>query len=455
MAASPDASRRSLADVQVHIVTLGCAKNAVDSSSMAQLLEARGCRMVAESNQADVIVVNTCGFIAPARQESIDTLRRLARSRQPGQLLVAAGCLTQRSGPELVRELEGIDGAVGTRRWMDIGSVVERVLAGGRRVPVLHFPHAPVIGPDPVGVTRAHATAGSAYLKIADGCSRACAFCAIPQIKGPAVSRAPDSILADARSLSAQGVLEINLIAQDTTTYGIDLGMTDGLAHLMERMASELEDVRWIRLLYAYPGCVTPGLVDVMAAHARILPYLDMPLQHAHPETLRRMGRPRDVDAIRRSLATLRERIPGMTLRTTFLVGFPGETEAEFQALLDFVSDVGFDRIGAFVYSREAGTPAEPLGDPVPMHVKRERYARLMARQQALSRAANERCLGQDLEVLIEGSADGISIGRSYRDAPEIDGLVIVDTELPVGRMAGVRVTGAQEYDLTAEVRRS
>ena len=432
-----------------HLVSLGCAKNTVDSASMGQMLAEAGYRSVSEARQARVLIVNTCGFIGPAREESLQVLGELAEKKRPGQLLIAAGCLTQRYGAEVVRQVPGIDGILGTRRWMDIVQVVDSLRQGTHPAPLYHLPEAPSVGQDEGNVLRAAIQGRSAYLKIADGCRRPCAFCAIPLIKGSAVSRPPEAIIAEARRLQEMGMRELILIAQDTTDYGHDLGMKDGLAQLLEQMVPAVPDVDWVRIMYAYPGYVTDRLIEVMAAHPQILPYLDMPLQHAHPETLRRMRRPANMAWVHQTLEKMRQRLPTLALRTTFIVGYPGETEAEFQALLDFVQAIRFDRVGAFTFSFEPGTASEALGDPVPAEVKEERYDRLMTLQQGISLARNQSFVGQTLPVLIEGLDGKLSLGRSYRDAPEIDGMVIIEGKLPVGELLPVRINGALAYDLT------
>jgi ribosomal protein S12 methylthiotransferase len=433
---------------------------------MVQLLEQGGYRLVKAPQQASVLIVNTCGFISPARQESFDVLRSLAEAKRPDQLLIAAGCLTQRYGAEVAKQVPGIDGILGTRRWMDIVEVVRQLHKGTRTEPLYHLPAAPTIGTDEGNALRASIAGGSAYLKIADGCRRPCAFCAIPLIKGTTVSRPMNAILDEARRLCEKGVRELVLIAQDTTDYGHDLGMKDGLATLLERLADETIQTSplpggieggldWIRIMYSYPGYVTDRLIAVMASRQQILPYLDMPLQHAHPNTLRRMSRPANVDWVHKTLARMRAALPGLAIRTTFIVGYPGETEAEFQTLLDFVSEMRFDRVGAFQFSFEPGTPSEPLGDPIPAEVKEERYQRLMSLQQSISLQINQSFVGQRLDILVEGFDKELSIGRSYRDAPEIDGLVFADRvgaaqgQAEIGQIVPVRITGAMAYDLT------
>jgi ribosomal protein S12 methylthiotransferase len=432
-----------------HMISLGCAKNTVDSASMAQILAASGYQSTDQPARAKVLIVNTCGFIGPAKEESFEVLQELASAKQPGQILIAAGCLTQRYGAEVVRRVPGIDGILGTRRWMDILEVVDTLRQGKHPEPLYHLPDVATVGRDDHHVLRAGVQGNSAFIKIADGCRRPCAFCAIPLIKGTAVSRPEDEIIHDARQLSDMGMHELNLIAQDTTDYGYDLGMKDGLAKLLEKLTVAIPDVDWIRIMYAYPGYITDRLIEVMATHKQILPYLDMPLQHAHPDTLRRMKRPANMDWVHRTLEKMRIAMPDLALRTTFIVGYPGETEAEFQTLLDFVEQIRFDRVGTFQFSFEPGTASEALGDPIPPEVKEERYDRLMTLQQGISLERNQMLVGRTLDVLFEGQGDGISMGRSYRDAPEIDGLVIVEGNAPMGQLLPVRITGAMAYDLS------
>jgi ribosomal protein S12 methylthiotransferase len=432
-----------------YLVSLGCAKNTVDSESMATLLEQAGYRASSEAQNAGILIVNTCGFIGSARQESIQVLNELAGAKRPGQLLIAAGCMTQRYREDVVRQVPGVDGLMGTRRWMDVVEVVRELRKRKTPGPLYHLPEAAAVGTDERGAPRVAIQGGSAYLKIADGCRRPCAFCAIPLIKGTTVSRPMDAILAEARRLQDRGVREIILIAQDTTDYGHDLGMKDGLAVLLEALAQAAPRVDWFRILYAYPGYVTDRLIEVMAGQKQVLPYLDIPLQHADEGVLQRMRRPANMEWVYRTLEKMRATLPSLALRTTFIVGYPGETETEFQRLLDFVKEIRFDRIGAFEFSFESGTASEPLGDPVPAEVKHERLERLMALQQGISLERNQALIGRKLDVLVEGCNDGISVGRSYRDAPEIDGLVIVEGEAQVGQIVPVQIGGALAHDLT------
>ena len=330
--------------------------------------------------------------------------------------------------------------------------MVHELRKGPHPEPLYHLPEAPTVGADEGGAVRAAITGASAYLKVADGCRRPCAFCAIPLIKGTAVSRPLETIIEEAKLLRDDGVRELILIAQDTTDYGHDLGMKDGLAVLLETLTTQVPDLDWIRVMYAYPGYVTDRLIDVMASQEQVLPYLDMPLQHAHPKTLYRMKRPSNMDWVHNTLAKMRAKIPNLAMRTTFIVGYPGETEEEFQALVDFVERTRFDRVGAFQFSFEPGTTSEPLGDPVPAEVKQERYERIMELQQNISLQVNQGYVGKTLDVLVEGFNNGVSIGRSYRDAPEIDGLVLIEDRVKIGEIVPARITGAMAYDLTAVV---
>jgi len=311
-------------------------------------------------------------------------------------------------------------------------------------------------------IPRVAVQGASAYLKIGDGCRRSCAFCAIPLIKGTGVSRPVQAILDDAVWLAERGIQEIILIAQDTTDYGRDLGPGEGLAQLLERLVAAVPQAPWIRTMYAYPSRITDRLIETMARHPQVCRYLDVPLQHAHPDVLRRMCRSDNTDRVRRLIADLREAMPDIALRTAFIVGYPGETEQEFRALERFVEEVQFDKVGVFTYSPEEGTPAYDLPDSVPEAVKEERYERLMARQQAISLARNQAQVGRVLDVLVEGQGEAeydedagsqggtvpIAVGRSYRDAPEIDGLVLIEEAIEPGQIVSVEITGAMEYDL-------
>lgn len=436
-----------------HMVSLGCDKNAVDADSISQLLIDSGYEPVAEPKKAAIIIVNTCGFIDSAKEESYEALEKLAAGKKKGQILVAAGCLTQRYGAKVADRVPNIDGIIGTRRWMDILEVVNKISEDNRIRPYCHLPEsATTVGTDEGDTVRVSIQGASAFIKISDGCRCSCSYCAIPKIKGTLISRPPEKILAEARLLQDEGIREIILIAQNTTDYGYDLGMKNGLADLLRQMSNNVPDVNWIRLLYAYPGYVTDELIELMANNKQIVPYLDLPLQHAHPAVLKSMHRPANIEWVYKTLEKMRKAIPALALRTTFIVGYPGETEAQFQTLLDFIDEVRFDKLGAFKYSFEAGTPAEKLGDPIPEEVKEERFNRLMEKQQQISLECNQSLIGRNLDVLIEGTGKDISIGRSYRDAPKIDGFVFVKGKLAIGEMVSVHIDNAMEYDLSGTV---
>lgn len=448
-----------------HLVSLGCAKNTVDSESMGQLMVKDGYTHTLNPKDAEIVIVNTCGFIGPAKDESYQTLSDLAKIKQDGQLLIAAGCLTQRYGAEVVQKIPEIDGVLGTRRWMDILELVSKLRGRKHPQPLYHLPtDALTVGRDEKNVPRISIDGPSAYIKIADGCRRPCAFCAIPLIKGTLVSRPMEPIIQEAKMLASRGIREAILIAQDTTDYGHDLGMKNGLATLLKNIAQQVPEIDWVRIMYAYPGYVTDELIEVMASTPQVLPYLDIPLQHGHPDALKRMRRPANIAWVNRTVENMRAAMPNLAIRTTFIVGYPGETEQEFQQLLSFVEEMRFDRVGAFMFSFEPGTFSEALGDPVPAEVKQERLDRLMTIQQEISLQNNQALVDQELDILIEAhgeleeNAQPIAIGRSYRDAPEIDGLVFVENHpqiprLPeIGQFAKVKITGAMTYDLTGIV---
>lgn len=439
-----------------HLISLGCPKNLVDSESMAELLNRQGMNPVGLPEDAEFLIVNTCGFLQAARDEAIGVLTDLASEKMPWQKLIAAGCMTEHHRQEIIANVPGIDGLLGTRRWMDILDVIDETEQGRKSLPYTHFPEGQTVGRDEKGTHRAAVQGGSAYLKIADGCRRACAYCTIPLIKGTLASRPMDKILEDARALADRDLQEIVLIAQDVTDYGHDLQIKDGLTKLLEKLLKTVPNVPWIRLLYTFPGYVTRPLMELMAAEPQILPYLDMPLQHADPAVLKAMHRPSDMGAVRETLFTIRDLMPEAALRTTFIVGYPNEDEAAFQNLVDFTREVQFDHMGAFTYSFEPGAPAEPLGDPISEDTKIERLETLMQVQAEISLSRNQPFIGRTLDVLIEGvdEENGISIGRSYRDAPEIDGLVILEDLAPVGELVPVQINSALTHDLVGRLAR-
>jgi len=429
-----------------HLVSLGCAKNLVDSNVLAQLLEAEGLTYSDSPEQAEFVLINTCGFIHDARQESEETIRELAGLKNSQQKLIVTGCLAERWRDNLLKAHPGIDGLIGTRRLEDLVPMVRQLKAGNKVSPYLDYPalkYAP-------GASYTTIQGGSSYLKIADGCHRSCAFCAIPGIKGSLVSRPVEDILQDARFLQEVGVNEINLIAQDVTAYGADRGEQDGLFSLLQKMLPEIPDVPWLRLLYTYPGMISDNLINLMASSEQLLPYLDIPLQHASPEVLKSMRRPSDIDWVRRTINTMRERIPDLVVRTTLIVGFPTETEESFEDLYKFVEEMQFDNMGVFTYSPEVGTFAENLGDPVSVELKEARREKLMEIQSRLALQKKQALIGKTLDILVEGvdEEQEVIIGRSYRDAPEIDGLVVANGRAEIGDLTQVTIEGVGPYDL-------
>ena len=432
-----------------YLLTLGCPKNVVDSDGMATLLDRQGYQVTADPDEADVLIVNTCGFLAAAKAESIAVLQELSEGKKRRQVLVAAGCMAERSSQEILANVPGVDGLLGTRRWMDIIKLVERLRGGrGKR----NFARIEMLGDtdnsEQHTTPRAVIQNASAYLKISDGCNAPCTFCSIPTFKGKLRSHPFEAVVSEAQALAEAGAKELIVVAQDTTDYGRDRGEGNSLARLLHAIARRAEGLEWLRLMYAYPGHVTDELIEVMAGTPQILPYLDIPLQHGHPDTLRRMMRPSNMNMVYDTIHRLRTAMPNITIRTTFIVGYPGETEQEFQGLLDFVESARFDKVGAFTFSPEPGTPAATLPDQVPDEVKEARWERLMALQQPISLARNQMLVGRTLPVLVEGYGDGLTLARSYRDAPEVDGFVLVEGELQLGEMQEVRITGAMEYDL-------
>lgn len=444
-----------------HLVTLGCPKNKVDSDGIEMLLRDAAYAPTEAVRDADVLIVNTCGFLEAAKEESIDVLQELGRKKRRNQLLIAAGCLAQRNGDEVLARVPKVDGLLGTRRWMEVVELLQTIRRGqgGRtlqRYQLLGDPDSAYT----LAVPRPPVVGGSAYLKISDGCNAPCAFCTIPSFKGKLRSRPLEAIVDEAQALVAAGAKELVIVAQDSTDYGRDWGDPNSLPRLLTALCNRTDErLRWVRLMYAYPGHVSDELIEVMAAQEKIVPYLDMPLQHGDSRTLRRMRRPSRLEMVYDHVAKLRAAMPNIALRTTFIVGFPSETEEEFQGLLDFANAIEFDKVGAFPFSPEPGTPSAEMPDQVPDEVKQERYNRLMETQQPISLRKNQTQVGKRLEILVEGegeiadTGDPLLLGRSYRDAPEIDGLVLVPgiSGAPIGEMMEVHINGAMEYDLVGE----
>ena len=424
----------------IGVISLGCAKNQVDTERMLGLLTEAGHTLTGDPAEADVLIVNTCGFIESAKQESINTILEMAQYKQGGkcQRLVVTGCLSERYHEELKDAMPEIDILLGVREY----ETLPRLLGGKS--------DAPHCGPKSARILTTPRY--SAYLRIADGCNNRCTYCAIPLIRGNLVSEPLEELVDEAKRRAENGVTELTLIAQDTSGYGMDRYGKPMLGELLNRL-EQIDSLRWLRVLYTYPDTVTPELIDRFRAGGKIVPYLDMPLQHTEDEMLRRMHRRGDQAHIRRVLDYVAKVAPAFMLRTTLMVGFPGETEAHFSAMLRFIQDHPFDRIGAFSFSPEDGTAAANLPDQVPEEVKEERLARLMATQQPISRLCNERRVGQIVDVLIEGTQDGKTYGRSYAEAPDVDGKILLPhTEaIAVGSFAPVRLLHAEEYDMIGE----
>jgi ribosomal protein S12 methylthiotransferase len=442
----------------VHFHSLGCPKNLLDTEVMLGTLASSGYALAAKLEDADVAVVNTCAFIESAREESVKAILDVAELRESGRLraLVVTGCLPQRYGAELAKELPEVDAFLGTGAFPAIARALDDALAGrGRGVYVeagrthLYDDASPRLLTGP---------GHTAYVKIAEGCDRVCSFCAIPGIRGRFQSRRLDSLVAETRALAAAGVREINLVAQDSTSWGKDLAPLPGAGrprlHDLVRALDAVEGLDWIRMLYVYPSAVTDELIDALAAAKRVLPYVDVPLQHASDRVLERMKRGTSASRQRRLVARLRERIPGLTLRTTFIVGFPGESEADFQVLLDFAAESRFDRVGIFRYSDEEGTTAFELDAKVPRAVARERYRRLAQLQAGIQAEKLGALVGCEARVLVDAAiGQGRARGRLASQAPEIDGVVFLRGPFAsVGGFVRARITGVKAgVDLEAE----
>jgi ribosomal protein S12 methylthiotransferase len=423
--------------LRVHVVTMGCAKNVVDSEKLLAQLRLGGVELAADIRRADVAVINTCGFIGPAKQESIDAIIEHVRLKSSGRLkkVFAMGCLTERYMQDLHAEIPEVDRFFGTHQMADVvrelGVEYRNDLLGER---VLSTP------------------AHTAYLKISEGCDNPCSFCAIPLMRGRHVSRPFDEILDETRRLAESGVKEIVVIGQDTTSYGLDTAGRRRISDLVAAIA-DVHGVEWVRIMYAYPAKFPVGLLDVIAEHPRVCKYLDMPVQHSSDAVLKSMRRGVSSRATRDLLRMIRDRVPRIALRTSLIVGYPAEGEREFREMEDFVSEIRFDRLGVFVYSQEDGTTAFPLGDPVPGPVKEERQARIMELQQEISSERNAALVGTRLKVLIERREGDLFVGRTEHDAPDIDNEVFVRSRasLTVGTLHDVEIVDAYEYDIVGD----
>ncbi|GAX91805.1 30S ribosomal protein S12 methylthiotransferase RimO [Effusibacillus lacus] len=435
------------------VVTLGCEKNLVDSEVMMGLVSKKGYQVVQNPEEADVIIVNTCGFIDAAKAESVETILSMAQYKEDGscKALLVAGCMAQRYQDELIAEIPEIDGIVGTGEYHRIDELINISLIGEEKP---QFVGNPVYLYDEL--TPRFMTGGSsAYVKIAEGCDHSCTFCIIPKMRGKFRSRPIESIVAEAKSLAAQGVKEIMLIAQDSTQYGLDVYGKRNLHGLLEAL-NEVEGLEWIRLHYAYPGFFTDEVIDAFARLPKVAKYIDMPLQHSEDSILKAMRRPGHQAQIRKLVAKIRDRVPEVALRTSFIVGFPGETEQDFENLCRFVREIGFDRIGVFTYSPEEGTPSAEMDRQVPEDVKERRASILMEVGREVAAERNAERVGSVLKVLIERPDDdnpGVYVGRTEYDAKEIDGQVFVTSnrEIRTGDMVNVRITHSYDFDLAGE----
>ena len=442
---------------RVSFVSLGCAKNLVDSEVMIGKLGAAGWELVDAAADADAVVINTCAFIDPAKAESTDIILEHAAAKQPGQQLIVAGCLSQRFGDQLQSLIPEIDGVIGTGAYAGIVELLDDARAGHHPVR-LQFDAEPEHDFLPRLITTPSATA---YLKIAEGCDHPCTFCIIPQLRGAFRSRSAESILKEARALAASGTRELILIAQDTSMYGRDRGARRGGLAALLRELHAIDGIEWIRLLYLYPATIDDELIAAMAELPKVCKYMDMPLQHAHPDVLRAMLRPSNGERYLEIIAAFRERIPGITMRSTFIVGFPGETTEHVDYLEAWIARAELDRVGFFTYSREDGTPGATLPNQVPEREKRKRLLRLREAQRVASERARNRRVGDTVRVLVESrrtlrrtdpiavalGATQVSVGRSAGEAPGVDGGISFTAEAPVGAFVDVRLDGSTAFD--------
>lgn len=437
-----------------HIITMGCSKNRVDSEGMGRVLTSRGLSEVGHPGNAQVVIVNTCGFLAAARTESVGMIDNMLGGRRNDQLVIAAGCMPALPGH--AHEIpDGVDAVITTHEWDRIGDVV------GGLIELPGLEDTPeVAGYQGMLTSFQRVDAGpSAYVKIADGCDHNCHFCAIPLIKGGQVSKRPSEVIREIRELVDGGTKEAVLVAQDTIRYGADIGIKHGLPKLLQMIAEEVPDLAWLRMLYIYPTPLTLKMVDKLAEHDQLLNYIDMPIQHANKDVLKLMGRPTNPEMTRRLVEHARNTLHDVTMRTTFIVGHPGETEAAFHELAMFVEEMEFDHVGVFPYSHEPGTKSALLGDTVPPEIAEDRRDILMEIQQGISYKNNQARIGQKLDVLIEGTgeiedelgnSEPISVGRARFHAPEVDGLVFIPGQLPEGQIVQVTIEDASPYDLWA-----
>ena len=446
---------------KVGFISLGCPKNLVDSEVMMGQLKANGYELTADASEADTVVVNTCGFIDSAKQESIDTILEAARLKTDGKAsrLVVAGCLVERYRDELKAEMPEVDAFIGTSQINDILAVCDPKVST-RSLPVVPLGNQSATYLYDESTPRVLATPSHyAFIKIAEGCDRPCAFCFIPQMRGHFRSRRFGSIVAEAHQLAEEGVKELILVAQDSSRYGEDLGKPDALAHLLREL-SHTDGIEWVRVMYTYPTHISDGFLDVLAQEPKAVKYLDMPLQHASQNVLKLMKRGGNRASLERLIKRVRERVPGIAVRTTFITGFPGETGEDFAELLQFIKNVEFDRVGVFTYSDEEGTPAFELPNKVDPKIAKQRRARLMKEQSRISRKRNKARVGETVRVIFEGESNESDLlwqGRIETQAPDIDGCVLIN-DVPenfmpqTGEMVDVLITEAHEYDLVGAI---
>lgn len=439
--------------MNILFISLGCDKNLVDSEVMLGLLDAKGYQIVDDETIADVIVVNTCCFIHDAKEESIQTILEMAEYKTDGRLkaLIVTGCLAQRYQQEILDEIPEVDAVLGTTSYDKIVQAVEEALAGNGRVELADIDALPLVDSKRLVTTGGH----YAYLKIAEGCDKHCTYCIIPKIRGNYRSVPMERLVKEAEELAEQGVKELILVAQETTLYGKDLYGEKSL-HKLLRELCKISGIRWIRILYCYPEEIDNSLIQVMKEEPKICHYLDLPIQHANDEILQRMGRRTSKQQLSEIIGRLREEITDITLRTTLITGFPGETKEQHEELMEFVDEMEFDRLGVFTYSPEEDTPAAAMPEQIPEEVKEDRWAELMELQQEIVFAQAESMIGEEVLVMIEGKVadENAYVGRTYKDAPNVDGLIFINTEeeLMSGDFAKVKVTGALEYDLIGEL---
>lgn len=432
---------------KLSLVSLGCDKNRVDSEIMLGILGNKY-EMTEDAMEADIIIVNTCGFIEAAKEESINTILEMARYKEAGrcQLLMATGCLTQRYGEELLREMPELDVILGVNSYAKLDEYVEKFIVDKQRIIDTAWADLGVNDGRRILTTSFGSTA---YVRIGEGCDNNCTYCIIPKIRGSYRSREKESVLKEVKILADAGVSEIIVIAQDTTMYGRDIYNRQTLHELISEMEA-VEGVKWIRLLYMYPEGIYEELLDTIAKSEKILPYFDMPIQHISDTVLRRMGRHTNRAAVEGIITGIRSKMPEAVIRTSLISGFPGETEAEFQELKTWLGDVGLDKVGVFTYSKEEGTPAWAMKDQVKESVKKQRRSELMLVQQEVSLNKNKAKIGRSYDVLVEGRTDSYYTGRSFEMAPEIDGEILISSrkDLIAGSWVKVRITEALEYDL-------